>query len=337
MIRPGACVGSGIVVTGIEAMGMQPPSISVVTPVYGCRDCLEDLIDRIAGALSTMSVPAYEIILVDDGSPDESWQRILELASTRPWVRGLRLSRNFGQHYAIAAGIEHALGARIVVMDCDLQDPPEEIPSLLAALGGGVEAAFGRRTERNDSAIKRFGSWAFYRLLSWLTGVYHDHATANFGAFERKVIDVVNAMPERERCFPLMVRWSGLRSVAVPVAHAPRARGRSAYDLRRLLRLGSDIILSYSDKPLRLVVRLGLAFSVAAFAMVAVSVFRYLRGDIQVAGFTSVIASIWLVGGVSLFCLGIVGLYVGKQFNDSKGRPYYIVSERTPGAAAKAS
>lgn len=304
------------------------PDISIVSPIYGCRGCLEDLLDRIAAVLAPRN-QTFEVILVDDASPDGAWSRILELAKTRPWLRGIRLARNFGQHYAIAAGIEHAGGAIVVVMDCDLQDVPEEIPNLVDSLGDGVEVAFAQRSQRQDSWSKRLGSWVFFHLLSWLTGVAQDHATANFGAYSRKVIDVINAMPERERCFPLMVKWAGFPSVSIPTLHAPRAEGQSSYNLKRLLRLAIGIVLSYSDKPLRLVVRVGMIFSGIALAMAILSVIRYVHGDTQIAGFTSIIASIWLLGGVSIFCLGIIGLYLGRLFVDAKARPYYIIAEHT--------
>ncbi len=309
-------------------MPLAVPDISVVSPVYGCKGCLEDLVDRVSAVLQS-SGKSFEVILVDDRSPDNAWVRIVELAATRSWLRGVRLARNFGQHYAIAAGIEHARGEHVVVMDCDLQDVPEEIPRLLAALGDGVEVAFAQRMSRQDSVIKRFGSWAFFRTLSWMTGVPQDHTTANFGAYSRKVIDAINAMPERERCFPLMVKWTGHRSVAVPVEHAGRAAGKSGYSFRRLFQLAVGIILSYSDKPLRLVVRLGLLFALVAFAMAGLSVVRFMTGDVQVAGFTSIVASIWLVGGMTIFCLGIIGLYLGRLFVAAKGRPYYVIAETT--------
>lgn len=304
-----------------------PLAISIVSPVYGCRGCLEDLLDRIVATLAPRN-QSFEVILVDDASPDGSWARIVELSATRPWLRGIRLARNFGQHYAIAAGVEHSQGAVVVVMDCDLQDAPEEIPGLIDSLGDGIEVAFAQRSHRQDGWLKRLGSWAFFRILSWLTGVPQDHTTANFGAYSRKVIDVVNTMPERERCFPLMVKWAGFRSVSIPTQHAPRSEGRSTYNLKRLLRLAIGIVLSYSDKPLRLVVRLGLVFSGMAFVMATLSVIRYMRGDTQVAGFTSIIASIWLLGGMTIFCLGILGLYLGRMFVDAKGRPYYVISEQ---------
>lgn len=304
------------------------PMVSVVSPVYGCAGCLEALVEQVEGAVGGMGLP-FEIVLVDDASPDGAWTRILEISRGHPRVRGLRLARNFGQHYAIAAGIEHARGDIMVVMDCDLQDVPGEIPRLVAAVRDGAEIAFGQRADRQDPGLKRLGSWAFFRFLSWMTGVRQDHSTSNFGAYSRKVIDIVNAMPERERCFPLMVKWTGFRSIALPVAHASRGSGRSSYSFARLWRLAIGIVLSYSDKPLRMVVRLGLLFAAIAFLMVAMSVVRYFEGDIQVAGYTSIIASVWLVGGVAISSLGVIGLYLGRLFVDAKGRPYYLVAETT--------
>lgn len=306
------------------------PAISVVSPVYGCRGCLEELVDRVHAAISATGRD-FEIVLVDDASPDGAWERIRELADLHGYVRGLRLARNFGQHYAISAGIEAARGDIVVVMDCDLQDVPEEIPRLIGALNldDGVEIAFAQRAERRDTWSKRLGSWAFYQLLSWLTGVRQDHSTANFGAFSRRVIDTVNALPERERFFPLMVKWTGFGSVSVPVEHASRAEGRSSYSLGRLLRLAVGVVLTYSDKPLRLIVKLGLGLSLVAFAVAALSIVRFLHGDVQVAGFTSIIASIWLLGGATIFCMGVLGLYLGRVFMDSKGRPYYLIAETT--------
>jgi polyisoprenyl-phosphate glycosyltransferase len=307
------------------------PSISVVSPVYGCRDCLESLVDRISAALLPRG-ESFEIILVDDASPDDSWTRIREIAATHPSVQGLRLTRNFGQHAAISAGLHYARGARIVVMDCDLQDSPEEIPSLLDALGNGVEVALAQRIDRQDGTLKRLGSWSFYRILGWLTDSPHDHTTANFGAYGHKVIDTINAMPESERFFPLLVRWTGFRTVLVPVIHARRDHGRSSYGFRRLLRLATNVAISFSDKPLRLVIKLGFAFAIFSICVAAFSVYRYSIGDVRIAGFTSIIASVWLVGSVILSSLGIVGLYLGRLFNDTKKRPNFIVAEHSDAA-----
>lgn len=313
---------------------MVRPFVSIVSPVYGCRDCLESLVERVIAAVGPVA-SRVEIILVDDASPDHAWPRIEDLSRRFDCVRGLRLSRNFGQHAAISAGIEHARGDCVVVMDCDLQDLPEEIPRLLAAYDGSTEIVLARRAERLDGWRKRVSSRGFYALLSWLTGVRHDPAIANFGVYSRKVIDVLNRMPEVERFFPLMVRWTGFAPAHVDVRHGSREIGRSSYGLMRMLRLALNVVLSYSDKPLRLVVKAGLAFSLLAVLFAALSVYRYFSGDIAVAGFTSIIASIWLLGGVMVSSIGVVGLYVGRIFNDTKGRPYYVIDRDTAPAFAE--
>lgn len=312
---------------------MSTIGISVVSPIFGCRPCLGRLVDGVERACRGLGLP-FELILVDDGSPDESWSVVQELLQGRPWLRGIRLSRNFGQHAAISTGIAAALGEWVVVMDCDLQDPPSGIPLLYhAALDGGHDVVFASRVNRQDAAFKRFTSWAFYRLLSWLTGVHQDATTANFGIFHRKVIDAVVAMPERDRAFPLLVRWVGFRQSTVGVEHAPRAAGDSSYTLGRMLRLASHIVLGYSSKPLRMVAGLGVASATVSFVLAGWAVYLYLTEQITVAGYTSVIASTFLVGGLTLFCLGVVGLYVGQVFVNVQGRPSSIVAESVQGTS----
>lgn len=302
------------------------PDISVVSPVYACDACLEELCDRARATLAKLG-KTFEIILVCDASPDGSWDRISELAALDSRIVGIRLARNYGQHYAISAGLEHARGDWIVVMDCDLQDLPEEIASLYAKASEGYDLVFAQRVDRQDSWGKRFFSNAFYRVLSYLTGSRYDASTANFGIFSARAVAGVNAMPERSRFFPLMVRWAGFRIALLPTEHASRKSGKSAYGFGKLVRLALEIILSYSDKPLRLLAKLGLWFSLAAFLLVIFSVYRYTHGAVAVAGYTSIIASIWLLGGLIISGLGIVGLYVGRVFNDIKARPYYVVAE----------
>ena len=301
--------------------------VSVVSPVYGCAVCLEELVDRIEAVLGPIC-GSFEIILVDDSSPDGAWARMRELARLRPTVRGVRLSRNFGQHAAITAGLLEAKGDRIIVMDCDLQDRPEEIPKLLSALSNNVEIALAQRVERRDSVLKRFCSWGFYRFLGWLTGAAYDHTTANFGAYNRRVIDAINAMPEHDRFFPMLVQWTGFETVRVPVTHESRGHGKSGYNFRRLLRLGLNIALSYSDKPLMVVVSLALCSAVLAFVVVVYSIVLYVDGKTQVAGFTSIVASVWLIGSAILASIGVVGLYVGRLFNSAKGRPHFVIAEK---------
>ncbi len=303
------------------------PDISVVSPVYCCADCLRALCGRIDAALAATGA-SYEIVLVDDASPDAAWPVMCELAGADPRIKAVALSRNFGQHCAIAAGLEHARGRWIVVMDCDLQDRPEEIAALYAKAREGFDVVFAEREVRRDGWFKRNSSRAFIALLNWLSGADYDYRTANFGIYGRAVIDAVRSMGDRARFFPVMVRWTGFRRTSIPVQHDARGNGGSSYSLRKLLKLALDIMLSYSDKPLRLVATAGLVISIVALAMTAFSLYRYLHGDVTVAGYTSVIASMWLLAGVMLFCMGIIGLYVGRVFEAVKSRPIFIVRER---------
>lgn len=303
------------------------PEISVVSPVYCCADCLRTLHARLVDTLSGLG-KEYEIILVDDASPDGAWPMLRELAAADTRVKGIALSRNFGQHYAIAAGIEHARGRWVVVMDCDLQDRPEEIANLYAKAQQGYDVVFAERETRRDSWLKRTSSRLFIALLNYLSGADYDYRTANFGIYSRDVIDAVRSMGDRSRFFPVMVRWTGFRKTSVPVQHDARGDGGSSYTLRKLLRLALDITLSYSDKPLRLVATLGIIVSIIALAMTGFSIYRYLNGDVSVAGYTSLMASMWLLAGVMLFCMGIIGLYIGRVFESVKFRPTFIVRER---------
>lgn len=302
---------------------MNAPLLSVVVPVYCCARCLRALAQRVFAALDPIGT--VELILVCDASPDESWSEIRSLASTEPRVRGLLLSKNFGQHYAISAGIEQARGSWVFVMDCDLQDPPEDMPALWQAAQAGNDVVLGQRLQRQDHVLKRTTSALFYRVLGFLTDTRFDASIANFGIYHRRVIDTINAMPERARFFPLMVHWTGFRVARVPVQHARRSHGASSYSFGKLLRLGLDVILSYSDKPLRLVVKLGFAVSLIALLIAGNAIYRYAVGEVTVAGFTSLLASIWLLGGMLLSSVGVVGLYVGRIHLDVKKRPYYVI------------
>ncbi len=303
------------------------PDISIVSPVYCCADCLRALCDRI-GATVAPTGASYEIVLVDDASPDTAWPVMRELAAADPRVKAVALSRNFGQHCAIAAGLEHARGRWVVVMDCDLQDRPEEIAALYAKAQEGHDIVFAERAARQDGWFKRNSSRAFIALLNWLSGADYDYRTANFGIYSRAVIDAVRSMGDRARFFPVMVRWTGFTRTSIPVRHDARGNGGSSYTLRKLLKLALDIMLSYSDKPLRLVASSGIVISLVALAMTAFSLYRYLHGDVTVAGYTILIASMWLLAGVMLFCMGIIGLYVGRVFESVKSRPLFVVRER---------
>ena len=301
--------------------------ISIVSPVYKAEKLLDELVHRLQLSLEIIT-PQYEIILVDDRGPDNSWQLITAHAMRDPRIRGVRLSRNFGQHKAITAGLEQAQGEWVIVMDCDLQDQPEEIHKLYTyAQAEKYDLVFARRVERQDSWFKRAGSRWFYKTLSYLTETKQDPAIANFGIYHRKVVNAVLAMRESVRYFPTMVRWVGFRAGALDVTHAERPAGSSSYNIRSLLNLALDIILAYSDKPLRLAVKLGLCNTATALVFVIITLARYLLGRIWEPGYTSIIISIWFFAGLGLSVLGMVGLYVGKTFEQAKNRPIYLIDE----------
>lgn len=307
------------------------PKLSVMSPVYRAEALVPALLERIGKALEPLGIE-YEIVLVEDGSPDQSWRAIAEACARDPRVRGIKLSRNFGQHYAISAGLDASRGEWVVVMDCDLQDAPEEIPRLLARAEEGYHVVLAQRSQRRDGVVKRFFSRQFYRLLSSLSGTEYDSSVANFGIYHRRVVDTIVGMRESIRFFPAMVRWVGFRRATLPVTHGQREIGESSYDFARLLRLALDVILAYSDKPLRLTIRLGFSVSLVGLVYALYNLIDFLRGGIIVPGYASLIISLWVLSGLIIMVLGVVGLYVGKTFEGVKSRPIYVVEEDVGGA-----
>jgi len=298
----------------------------VVSPVYQAAPIVPHLVAEITSTLKDLS-DSFEIILVDDRSRDESWKAIKQECGKDRNVIGIRLSRNFGQHSAITAGLKQAKGEWVVVMDCDLQDMPNQIPRLYHKALEGYDVVFARRRARRDSILKRLCSRAFYSIFSYLTETNQDAAIANFGVYSRKAIEAVLGMGDNIRYFPAMVQWVGFRSTRVDVEHSPRKQGESTYNLRKLLRLAANSIISFSDKPLRLVAQGGLILSAISFIIGLYYLTGYLLGSIQIAGYASLIISIWLTAGINIFVLGLVGIYVGKAFEKIKGRPIYIIDE----------
>ncbi len=305
---------------------MQRALLSVISPVYQAATLLDELVNQINTQVSLLT-NNYEIILVEDGSRDESWAKIQEQCQKNRLVKGLRLSRNFGQHQAIIAGINHAKGAWIVIMDCDLQDRPEEIVRLYHKALEGYDVVLAGRTNRQHSAIKRFLSKLFYRTLSWLSGTNYDSRVANFGIYHRKVIDAVLQMKENIPYFAAMVNWVGFRKTVLNVEHGARLRGKSTYNFKRLLKLAIDALLAYSDKPLKLIIAIGASISLGAFVLGFVITYRYISGTINLLGYTSLITTVCFFSGLIILVLGIVGLYIGKIFEGIKNRPTFLVCE----------
>jgi glycosyltransferase involved in cell wall biosynthesis len=300
--------------------------ISVVSPVYRAEPLLAELVSRLEATLGTMGV-SYEIVLVDDRSPDNSWSVLKGLAEKSQAINIYRLSRNFGQHYAITAGLSLAKGKWVVVMDCDLQDRPEEIPALYAKALEGSDAVVARRAQRQDKWSKRMSSRLYYSTFSYLTDTVQDPAVANFGIYHRKVVDAILSMKDAIRYFPTMLQWVGFDRVFLDVVHDARAEGESSYNWSSLFALAFNNILAFSDKPLKLTVRFGFYISAISLSIGVFYLIQYLLGEIDVLGFASLIISISFFSGMIIMILGIIGLYLGKVFEKVKGRPMYIISE----------
>ena len=300
--------------------------LSIISPVYKAEGIIPELVRRIRTAVEVITED-YEIILVEDGSPDNSWQEMVLESQKDPRVKSVKLSRNFGQHYAITSGLDISKGEWVVVMDCDLQDQPEEVCKLLQTAQQGSSVVLARRAVRTDGYFKRLSSKAFYVVLSYLTGIKQDPAVANFGIYHQSVVKAIRQLREPIRYFPTMVRWVGFQKTYVDIEHGERYSGSTSYNWHKLFRLAIDIILANSDKPIRLIVKAGFIISFGSFLFGLYSIWRYLTGQIIVAGYTSLLVSVWFLGGLLMSVLGIIGLYVGKIFEGVKNRPVYIVEK----------
>lgn len=303
---------------------MSAIKLSIVSPVYRAEKMVHMLVERIVKSVTTITED-FEIILVNDASPDASWSVIEHECAQDKRVKGINLSRNFGQHYAITAGLHYAKGEWVVVMDCDLQDRPEEIPALYQKALEGYDIVYARRQQRQDKWLKRMTSRVFNTVLNWLSGLKKDKDVANFGIYHRNVITEYNNISEYARSFGSLIRYLGFKTTAIDVQHALRAEGKSSYTLHRMLKLTFDVIISNSNKPLRMAVGLGFGMSVLSFLLALYNVVARMVGIISFPGYTTTVFSIWFVGGLMLFVMGVLGLYIGKIFDQVKGRPIYIV------------
>lgn len=310
------------------AAGQDRVVVSVVIPVYKAEHCLQELYSRLRVALEEIS-PDFEIVLVEDCGGDNSWQVIEQLAAADPRVRGIQFSRNFGQHYGITAGLDICHGDWVVVMDCDLQDRPEEIPRLYHKAQEGFDIVLARRGIRQDPLIKRATSWMFYQFFSYLADIEYDGASGNFRIMSRKVVESFRLMGEQLRFFGGLVQWLGFPTASIEVAHAERFEGNSSYTFAKLWKLASETIIAYSDKPLRIGVRFGFAMAGLAFCYGMYILLRaYLYGS-PIPGWNSMIVSLYFIGGIIISMLGIIGIYLGKAFDESKKRPLYLIRRTT--------
>lgn len=300
--------------------------LSVVVPVYMGERFLEELYTRIRQVAESLT-GEWELILVNDSSPDGSWRGIAELAGRDARVIGLNLSRNFGQHYAITAGLSaciRRLGGRDGLRSAGYAGRNSRS---LCQAQEGFDSVFAQRVERQDAWIKKECSKLFYRVFSFLTGTRMDASIANFGIYHRKVIGAILSLGDSIRYFPAMAQWVGFRQAVCPVRHAARSEGESSYSWKKLFRLALDNMIAFSDKPLRITALTGLCISVLAVLVTLFYLCLALSGLIKVMGYASLILSIWFNTGIMLMTIGMVGIYVGKTFSQTKRRPVFIIAD----------
>ena len=299
--------------------------ISVVIPVYGCRAALQELYDRLTEALKKITKD-YEIILVNDNCPENSWEVIMELCDHDKRVKGIELSRNFGQMKAILAGLDNASGDWIVVMDCDLQDRPEEIVRLYEKAQEGYDVVFARRKNRQDNKLKVFLANQFYKVYSFATDIKYDGGICNFSIVKRDVIKKYCEMREQHRAYVMYLQWLGYKQAVIDVEHNARYSGKSGYDLKRRINMAIELLTSQSDKVLRLFIRMGFCLSLLSFFVLIGLVIYHFTANVAI-GWTSIIATIVLVGGLIISVIGVVGIYIGNIFIESKSRPLYVIRQ----------
>jgi len=309
------------------------PKISIIVPCFNEEDVLPKLFERLTAVAATWN-QTYEVICVDDGSRDRTWP-LLQAQSARDnrW-RGLCFARNFGHQIAVSAGLHFATGDAVVVIDADLQDPPEEISRLLAKWNEGYEVVFATRMKRQDPLVKRILAWGFYRLLAKMTPLPMARDAGDFCLLDKKVVAVMNALPERSRYLRGLRTWCGFRQISVEFERHERAAGVPQYTFKKSFKLAMDGLFSFSAAPLRLATYLGLWVSAFAFFGVlftlAQKVFaaQFARiGLAPGAGFPTIVISVLFLGGVQLICLGILGEYIGRIYEEVKGRPLWILRD----------
>jgi glycosyltransferase involved in cell wall biosynthesis len=309
--------------------GSADPLISVVVPCFNEQQLLRATNERLFEILEQTQLD-FEIVYVDDGSVDSSPDLLREFAAADTRVRVIRFSRNFGHQMAITAGLEHARGDAVVVIDADLQDPPEVITEFVERWMDGYDVVYGMRSEREgETPFKLWSAKAFYRCIDQLSDTRIPLDTGDFRLMDRRVVDALLEMPERDRFVRGMVSWLGFSQVGVPYRRAPRTAGVTKFSLFKMLRFAMDGIFSFSIVPLRLATWTGFAASgIAILGILLAIVERFLGVPGLVRGWTSIVIAILFIGGVQLICMGIIGEYVGRIYGESKRRPLYVLREK---------
>jgi len=321
-------------------MSSDRPLVSVVSPVYQEEQCIEEFHERVSACLTTLAQQFdHEIVYVNDGSTDRSLELLQTIARDDDHVRVVDLSRNFGHQVALSAGVDHARGDVVVVIDADLQDPPEVIPEMIEKWQKGFKVVYGVRVNRaGETRFKLFTSKVYYGLIDRVSEVPLPRQAGDFRLLDRAVVDVLARMPERNRYVRGMVAWTGFAQCAVEYERDPRFAGDTKYTFRKMLHLAFDGITSFSDRPLRLATQLGLIVMTAAFAFAGwVIVATIVDPGGGGRGWPSLMAVVALLGGIQLLCIGVLGEYIGRIYRETKGRPLYVVSEVIEAPAAGGS
>lgn len=303
--------------------------LSVISPVYKARGCIVPLYERLTQVLNTMeAVSDYEIILVEDCGDDGSWEIIEDLAHKDRRIIAVQLSRNFGQHHCITAGLDLSTGDWMVVMDCDLQDRPEDIPAMLDKADEGFDVVCARKEKRKHSLWRNISSKIFHFLFEWLSGVSYEPRIGNFRIINRNVTDAYRSMRENFRSFASQIEWLGFSTGYIDVQHAKRPAGKSSYTTSKLLSLAVEAIISYSNKPLKFSIWLGFILFIISLCYSIYLILRKIIWSIPVEGWASLMVSIWILGGLIIANLGILGIYVGKIYDETKQRPIYAIAKK---------
>jgi polyisoprenyl-phosphate glycosyltransferase len=307
--------------------GVDSPRYSFVVPVFNERDILPELHRRLSEVIATLDGDA-EFLFVDDCSFDGSYDKLLELQRADPRVKVIRFARNFGHQVAITAGLDYAIGRAVIVMDADLQDPPEVVPELVARWEEGYEVVYAVREAREGEGwLKRLTAALFYRVLRRLSTVEMPLDTGDFRLVDRAALDVFRSMRERGRYVRGMFSWVGYRQIGVSYRRPERFAGEPKYSFRKSLRLATDGLVSFSNAPLRLALIGGFTFSTLSFLVGIGAIIAKLAGAFVVPGWTSILVIVSFVGGVQLTLLGMLGLYVGRIYEEVKARPLYVIRE----------
>lgn len=305
---------------------LPPRSISVVLPCYNEEQVLEELRRRVSGILQVLRIP-YEIVFVDDGSSDSTWSMLCRFQRQDPHIKIVRLSRNYGHQVALTCGVDNARGQVVVIMDADLQDPPELLSEMIGQWQEGYDVVYGKRRRRiGESLSKRFFAFAFYRIISTLARIDIPRDTGDFRLMDRRAADAFRAMRENRRFIRGMISWLGFQQTCVEYDRPQRFAGETKYPFRKSLLLAIDAITSFSYIPLRAATFLGIAISGLAFFYILLVLVLNALGK-NLPGYTSIMATMLILGGVQLIVLGIIGEYVGRVFEQTKMRPLYFIDK----------